>query len=148
MPKPCLTIIPSVPLWKDGDSLLFDRKFYDGIAMYGQHWTGDLACILSATQSELPAFGLVTKKHRELPFKCMVLDEGETVTSDHLKGSSIVLASADASNQLHLSALCRRLGIKCNYVIEYIPETRYQIASLSTTNPLIRLRRLFYIWNE
>src|SRR5579859_1599803 len=148
MPRQRLTIIPSVPLWKDGDSLLFDRKFYDGLAMYGQYWTGDLACILSSSKSELPAFGLVTKKHEDLPFKCTVLDEGELVTSEHLRGTSIVLASADASDQLHLSALCRRLGIKCIYVIEYVPETRYQIASLSTRNPLIRLRRLFYIWNE
>jgi hypothetical protein len=58
MLKPHLVITPSVPVWNDNDSLIFDRKFYDGIALYVQLWPGDVTCIITKTNSSLPAFGV------------------------------------------------------------------------------------------
>jgi len=76
------------------------------------------------------------------------LEDNQLIAAHHLQGASIVLASGDSDTQLHLSKLCRKENIKCVYIIEYIPETRYQIASLSTKNPIVKLRRLFYIWEK
>jgi len=100
---------------------------------------------MATSQSGQPDFGLVVKRPDELPFSCIVLCENEMISAKHLTDATLVLASGDAHDQLHISALCRQLHIKCVYVIEYIPETRYQIASLSTKNPVILLRRLLYI---
>ncbi len=148
MKKPHLLIIPSVPVWQQGNVLIFDRKFYDGMALYVQKWPGKVSCLMETTTSQLPEFGATKKTASELPFRCITIGQGEVVNTEHLKGVSLVLASGDAHNQLHISGLCRKEKIKCVYVIEYIPETRYQIASLSTRNPLVKLRRFFYIWHH
>ncbi len=148
MKEPHLLIIPSVPVWQQGNGLIFDRKFYDGMALYVQKWPGKVSCLMETTTSQLPEFGATKKTASELPFRCITIEPGEVVNAEHLKGVSLVLASGDAHNQLHISGLCRTEKIKCVYVIEYIPETRYQIAALSTRNPLVKLRRFFYIWQH
>ena len=148
MKEPHLIITPSVPAWKSDNALIFDRKFYDGMLLYTQKWPGKLSCVISLSSEKLPEFGTVTINTNELPFKCITLAENQLITAEHLKDASIVLASGDADNQLHLSKLCKQENIKCVYIIEYIPETRYQIASLSTSNPIVKLRRFFYIWEK
>lgn len=140
-----LIIIPSVPVWKNRDFLVFDRKFYDGIMQYIQKWPGKITCVFNVSSSSLSDFGFIQVAENDLPFQCILLGGGEQITAEHLRNASIVLASADAHDQLHLSLLCREAGIQCVYVIEYIPETRYQIAALETKNPLLRLRRLLYL---
>lgn len=140
-----LAIIPSVPVWKKQNRLIFDRKFYDGIIQYTEKWPGGITCILSVSSTPLSGFGVIEVYEKELPFRCLLLQEGELVEEPHLINVSIVLASADSHDQLHISSLCRKSGVKCVYVIEYIPETRYQIAALETKNPLLLLRRLLYL---
>ncbi|HWR01748.1 MAG TPA: glycosyltransferase [Chlorobaculum sp.] len=143
--EPHLFIIPSVPVWNHESSLCFDRKFYDGIIRYLQYWPGRITCIMATSRSERPDFGVVEKLPDELPFSCIALGDNEPVTGAHVKNATLVMASGDAHDQLHISRLCNKAHIKCLYVIEYIPETRYQIASFSTKNPLVLLRRLLYI---
>lgn len=143
MIEPHLLVIPSVPVWLQDNTFIFDRKFYDGMALYAQKWPGKVSSLMSTTTALLPDFGIIKKTEKELPFRCLTIEAEELIGEEHLKGASIVLASGDAYNQLHISNLCRKMKIKCVYVIEYIPETRYQIASLSTNNPLVKLRRFF-----
>ena len=143
-----LAITPSVPVWKSGNLLIFDLKFYNGMLLYVEKWPGDVSCIISLSTEPLPEFGVITISYIELPFKCITLIEKELITAAHLQGVSIVLASGDSDNQLHLSKLCKKENIKCVYIIEYIPETRYQIAALSTSNPIVKLRRFLYIWEK
>jgi colanic acid/amylovoran biosynthesis glycosyltransferase len=138
--KPSLTIIPSVPVWKQGETLRFDRKFYDGLLLYTRLWPGPVTCVMSQSSSPLPDFGVIEATSDKMPFTCIVLKENEIVGKDHIKNTSIVLASADAHDQLHVAALCRSNDVKCVYVIEYIPETRFQIADLEARNPLERMR--------
>lgn len=148
MKAPHLIITPSVPVWTVDNAFIFDRKFYDGMLLYTQKWSGKISCIMSLSSEKLPEFGVVTLENDQLPFTCIALKNKQTITAEHLHGADIVLASGDADNQLHLSQLCQQQNIKCVYIIEYIPETRYQIAALSTKNPIIKLRRLFYIWQQ
>jgi colanic acid/amylovoran biosynthesis glycosyltransferase len=144
--EPHLLIIPSVPVWLQGSDLIFDRKFYDGMLLYTQKWPGKVSCLMATTTAPLPEFGAIKKTHHDLPFTCITIDKDELIDAEHLKGASLVLASGDSYDQLHISGLCKKEKIKCVYVIEYIPETRYQIASLSAQNPFIKLRRFLYIW--
>lgn len=148
MQQPRLTIIPSVPVWQEGPELLFDRKFYDGVIRYCQAWPGPVNCIMRKGTEGLPDFGIVRSKPDMLPFSCTPLASRTRIGEAQLAGSVIVLASGDAHDQLHIAGLCRELGITCVYVIEYIPETRYQIAALTTRNPLKLLRRFTYLWQQ
>jgi glycosyltransferase involved in cell wall biosynthesis len=140
-----LRIIPSVPVWADGESLVFDRKFYDGLLLYVERWAGPVSCVLQRATGALPAFGAVRKARDELPFAVQLLGADERVRAEHLAGAGVVLAAADDFNQLHVSALCRDLGIKCVYVIEYVPETRHQIVAIESPNRLVRLRRDLFV---
>lgn len=142
-----LIVIPSVPVWIEGDKLVFDRKFYDGMLMYIHLWCGSIKCLLNVAREPLPAFGVVRISRSELSFEVVTIPSTRIINDKDLKGGRVVLASADAHDQLHLSHLCRELAIKCVYVIENIVETRYQIIKLATPNFFKRLRRYLFIWN-
>jgi colanic acid/amylovoran biosynthesis glycosyltransferase len=146
LPDLRLTIVPSVPVWIDGDAHVFDRKFHDGLMSYVRSWPGRVTCVARSASGPLPAFGAVRAKRRELPFDLDVLDEGEAIAERHMASASVVLAAADDHAQLHLGALCRRIGVRCVYVIEYVPETRYQINAIESPNALVRLRRNLFAW--
>ena len=148
MKQPHLLIAPSVPVWTTGQALVFDRKFYDGLMLYLQKWPGTLSCVMSESSAKPPDFGLVTVNFYELPFACVMLGNRQQISAGHLQEADIVLASGDADNQLHMSQLCKKNNKKCIYIIEYIPETRYQIVSLTTKNPILKLRRQFYVWEK
>lgn len=142
-----LIIIPSCPVWRSGKSLIFDRKFYDGMLRYVEEWTGAVITIMRLSNSPFPEFGYIEIKENDIPFSVITLSKNEKVKYKHLKTGSIVLASGDSSDQLHVSHLCKKHMMKCVYVIEYILETRYQIMNLQASNPIIKLRRQFFIWN-
>lgn len=146
MQKPPLTIIPSVPVWKQGETLRFDRKFYDGLLRYAELWPGPITCVMAQSSSPLPDFGVVEATTGAMPFTCIVLGKHEITGGEHIANAAVVLASADAHDQLHIAALCREKGVRCVYVIEYIPETRYQIAALDNRNPAAALRQKLYLW--
>ncbi|BAU44418.1 glycosyltransferase [Leptolyngbya sp. O-77] len=145
---PHLVVIPSVPVWQEEESLIFDRKFYDGMLQYVGMWPGEVSCILSATSTQLPSFGIVSRKWSEMPFHCIILDSQRSISEVHLQSASVVLASGDSFDQFHISKVCKNVGAKCIYVIEYTPESHYQIASLSAKNLLARFRKFFYIWKN
>lgn len=147
MNKKVLTIIPSVPVWLDGEKFVFDRKFYDGMLMYVKEWPGAIRCVMSISKSPLPAFGVIHKTTQELPFHVRTLEPLELLRLEHIQGSAVVLATADDFRQLHIAKLCKKNSIKCVYTIEYNPETRHQIVNLEATNPVVKLRRHFYLWN-
>ncbi|MEJ1355173.1 MAG: glycosyltransferase [Candidatus Sedimenticola sp. (ex Thyasira tokunagai)] len=144
--KKNLTITPSVPVWLDGEDYVFDRKFYDGMLLYVKEWTGNVNCVMSLTEDSLPPFGCVRQKQEDLPFGLSLLKDNARISDKHIKGADVVLASGDSFEQFHVSGLCRRHGVKCVYIIEYIPETRYQIVNLGRASRVVKLYRCLYIW--
>ena len=64
-----LTIIPSVPVWRDRNNLCFDRKFYDGMLLYIDQWPGSVQCIIKESDAPPPDFGLVSKEPTEMPIQ-------------------------------------------------------------------------------
>ncbi len=146
--QPHLAIIPSVPVWATAGKLCFDRKFYDGMLSYCEQWPGTISCLIPLATTPMGNFGNICINPSELPFRCTILHQTEKVTAAHLKGADIVLAGGDDERQLHLAELCQKAQIPCVYIIEYIPETRYQIMAMSTTNPVRRLRRQFHVWQQ
>lgn len=141
-----LSIAPSVPVWVDTEQLIFDRKFYDGMLQYIEAWEGSIRCVIRTSNKQLPAFGTITKSREELPFEIMLIEKDGKVEPQHLAGSQVVLASGDNFNGLHISRICKNLGIKCVYSIEYIPETRYQIIEMEGNGYIRTLRKKLYIW--
>lgn len=142
-----LTIIPSVAVWVEGEYCIFDRKFYDGILLYVKLWPGSVRCVINVSDQPLPVFGIVKKSIKDLPFECRPVSSMTAVGFDDIVDSAVVMASGDSYDQLHISRVCKSAGVRCVYVIEYIPETRYQIVAFETNNIILRLRRWFFVWN-
>ena len=140
-----LTLLPSVPVWRDGDLIVFDRKFYDGTVLFEEEWPGKLTCVMSVSNGIPPSFGLIKKKMGDTPFGLKLVNEGEKIAYSHIEGSSVVMSSGDTFDQFHISTMCQQNGIKCVYVIEYIHETRLQILDLDKVNPLVKLRRRWFL---
>ncbi len=142
-----LTIIPSVGVWIDENVVKFDRKFYDGMLQYVKEWKGTVSCILHKSNETLPSFGIVSKTKKEIPFQLIILSDNEKIGYNHIKNTSIILASGDSFDQLHISRLSKRNNIKCVYSIENTPKARFQIIDFEKISPVIRLRRKFFLWN-
>jgi glycosyltransferase involved in cell wall biosynthesis len=143
-----LTIIPSVPVWREGKTITFDRKFFDGILLYKNIWRGSITCICVEGEGCIPSSDVVSKEMEDLPFDVCLLKAETVVDAVHLKDSDIVMASGDSHNQLHVSALCRQMSIPCVYVIEYIPQTRHQIVSIESKNLLRRWWKSIFLWRS
>lgn len=141
-----LTLLPSVPVWRDGEYLVFDRKFYDGNTFFANEWHGEMSCVMQVSYETPPVFGLVKKRAEELNFKIILLEQNEKIAYKHIAGSAIVLCSGDTFDQFHVSQICKDKNIKCVYAIEYILETRRQILDMDKLNPLIRLRRHWFLY--
>ena len=143
-----LCVVPTVPVWKNGDSLIFDQKFFDGIIQYSKYWDGPVSVLMRLCYGPPPDFGKVIVHPKNLTFRCDVLEQDEAIQTFHLTGTSIVLAGGDSGSQLDLTNVAHKAGAKIVYIIENTPDTRYQIIALSTNNPLLLLRRFLYIWKE
>jgi colanic acid/amylovoran biosynthesis glycosyltransferase len=84
----------------------------------------------------------------ELPFKLEVISfDRITPALLHKHQSSLVLAVPE-HKQNHISKVCQLAGIPCIYVSEYTLKTRKQIVNVSTSNPLIRLRRILWTYSQ
>mgnify|MGYP000261650408 CR=1 FL=1 len=126
-----LLIIPSVPIWKQGGELYFDRKFHDGIVLYCNNWQGSVSLLMRVSESAPPDFGLIQLDKTVFPATVLVIKQEEKITRHHLKQASVVLASGDNHKNLNVSKICQQLDIKCVYIIENILETRFQIINMS-----------------
>lgn len=140
-----LTVIPSVPVWTIGSSLVFDRKFYDGLMAYVRAWPGRVRCLAWQSEGGEPGFGSVKGQPGELPFDVALMAPHERPQAHHLAGAGVVMAAADDHRQLHVAGLCRSLGVPCAYVIEYVPETRHQINRIEAPNRWVRWRRDWFL---
>lgn len=125
-----LAICPSVGYWEVENRFYLDKKFYDGITLYSKLWPGAIAVLIRESKAALPQFGVEEIIFKDSSIEFIRLNEKEHISENHLAGIDLVLASADDFSQLHLSELCKQLNKKCIYIIEYILETRLQIARL------------------
>ena len=140
-----LMLCPSVGVWKIGGGLFFDRKFYDGMLAYADNWPGRVSLIIRLTTTLPPEFGLVQFNADIFPVKVVVINSDEKINSVHLVGVDILLASGDSFDSFHLSALCKRYGIKCVYVIEYTLETRLKIVAMRGVGNWKKLKQVLWL---
>lgn len=143
--NPTLLFCPAVGAWRLEDGIFFDRKFYDGLCTYAAVWPGRLRLVVRTMTSPPPQFGLRPYDETDFPADLHLLEPGGLVGAAHLAGADAVLASGDEVRNLHLAALCRQHRIKCIYDIEYILETRLQIAAIDRAEPWQRVKTFTWL---
>lgn len=137
-------MIAPAPVIEQGGELQLDKKFVEGMHLHCEMWSGSVACILRRGSRHIP-FGASYRPH-DLEFSLKIIDKDEIIEERHLEGYSIVFCAADDHSTLHVASLCRNLGIKIVYTIEYTLQTRRQIAIMDSTRSAVR--RVYSIfWN-
>jgi glycosyltransferase involved in cell wall biosynthesis len=138
---------PSVPAWRLHGRLLLDRKFKDGMDAWCRSWPGRVKVVMHVVDiAQEPAFGAHPwSDGSAAPFDLLTLDQGAEVGATQLHGVDVLLASADDHRQLGVAALCRRLGVRCIYIIEYTLRTRFDMLRYSGTVGLARLKTAVWL---
>jgi len=144
MNQKSLFLCPSVPVWQMNGDVFFDRKFHDGILSYCSNWGGTVHLIMRVAENSPPDFGMVLFDVNTFPARLTLIGQDQEISEKHIGNASIVLASGDNYKNLHLSAITKKLGIKCVYIIEYILETRFQIVTMSNVSYWQKLKTI--VW--
>lgn len=139
-----LTIIPSVPIWKKAENIIFDRKFYDGISQYCTLWPGKVRCVVRESFEELPAFGIVIVPLQNLQFEIQLVNGFRSIDKSYLLGSDTVFASGDNSDLLHISHICKAHSIRCVYIIEKPLKVQLKIIALNSPTLLHQIKRAIF----
>jgi colanic acid/amylovoran biosynthesis glycosyltransferase len=128
--------------------VLLTRKLIEAVDELAKYWSGSITVMMEETQEANDQMDSKKFKLDELPFKLEVISFDEiTPALLHQHQSSLVLAVPE-HRQNHISEVCQLAGIPCIYVSEYSLKTRKQIVNVSTKNPLIRLRRMLWTYNQ
>lgn len=128
------------------NEVLLTRKLIEAVVELAKYWSGSITVMMEETKEANDQMDSKKFKLDELPFKLEVISFDQiTPALLHQHQSSLVLAAPE-HRQNHISKVCKLAGIPCIYVSEYSLKTRKQIVNVSTSNPLIRLRRI--IWTD
>ncbi len=128
--------------------VLLTRKLIEAVVELAKYWSGSITVIMEETQEDNDQMDSRIFKLDELPFKLEVVSfDRITPALLHQHQSSLVLAAPE-HRQNHISKVCKIAGVPCIYVSEYSLKTRKQIVNMSTSNPLIRLRRLIWTYSQ
>ncbi|MES2144711.1 MAG: glycosyltransferase [Pseudomonadota bacterium] len=135
-----LTMIASAPVHvREGGMLYLDHKFVDGMRLHQSLWDGEVHCILWRTDAPIPFGGAYDPA--DLGFVLKILEAGQEIGADDIRGAAVVAASADLSRVLGLAPLCRAAGAGFVLTVEYTLETRLQILALDRNRSLLRKAR-------
>jgi colanic acid/amylovoran biosynthesis glycosyltransferase len=129
-------MVASAPVIVRNDGKLhLDTKFVDGMRMHHRQWGGPVHCVLWLGASDIP-FGADFDAD-ELGFTLGLLAPGHEIAPPDLRGASVVMAAADLSQVLGLAPVCRSIGARLVYTVEYTLRNRLQILRLEgPKNPL------------
>lgn len=119
-----LLIAPAPVIRLSPTQLRLDAKFIEGARLHARHWNGPIRFILWRNDS-MP-FGQDVDA-ADLGFELTVLEPGESLTSEHLKGAGLIAASADTHLTFDLPRHAKAAGVKLVYAIENTLDTRLRI---------------------
>jgi len=129
---------------KSNGYLVLTRKFIDGVMKYVEYWPGQVVILAERTQRQNDSLDDVAVKPSELPFRVGLVKWSDPNIGEHLKNSRVVLCALDDWQQVSIPSKCVAIGVPVVCVTEYTYKTRRQIICSETTNPLKRLRRIWW----
>ena len=142
-----LKLVPSLRARRlAGGRIGLTRKFIDGVNEFKKYWEGPIVVYLGPMEHDTSDLDEVAVWQKDLSFEIQLLslpEIEEAIASDRC---ATVLLSLDDYRQRGLWRICRERAIVCSYISEYSLTTRHQIIDLTTSNPLIRVRRK--IWES
>lgn len=124
-----LLVIAPIPACIAGPGIYLDSKFVEGMRFYSERWKGRVTAVFERSTQRLPFDNLFTEA--ELPFDVKFWDTGDAYSAEIVLQFDLVLCSGDISAQSKVAHMCAGKATRAVFIIEYIPETRHQIVTLS-----------------
>ncbi|MEG4341805.1 glycosyltransferase [Microcoleus sp. A003_D6] len=128
--------------------VLLTRKLIEAVGELAKYWFGSITVMMEETKEDNDQIDSKIFKVDELPFQLEIISFAKiTPALLHQHQSSLVLAVPEY-RQNHISKVCKIAGVPCIYVSEYSLKTRKQIVNVSTSNPLLRLRKIIWTYTQ
>jgi glycosyltransferase involved in cell wall biosynthesis len=96
--------------------------------LYCDVWDGPIKAILADRKAAFQ-YGIEVDPE-DLPYELEVVDDLAEISEPHVTGFDMVYLGGDNFQLLGLEPICRKLGAKIVYTIEYTPKTRQDIVWL------------------
>ncbi len=140
-----LILLPSVLAQKGPNGgWVLTQKFINGAAEYAKWWPGPVTTLVHVNDRASSDMDHVEVQPGQLPFSLERRPESEEAFAQRLRSAAVVLAFLSAA-ELRTAEICRREGVPLVYVSEYSLQTEKQILDAEVTNPLVRLRRKWWV---
>lgn len=138
---PRLLMIAPAPVMVNGDTVVIDVKFAEGMLAQSRAWDGPVDCILWEGAEKI-AFPFETERSA-LPWRLITLPKGSAIPPEAGQSHDLISASADMAETLDLAGPGRPPVV---YSIEYTHQTRIDILALDQNiGALRRLRRRLWL---
>lgn len=122
-------MIAPAPAIRNGDQVIIDGKFAQGMRFQSASFPGDFDCILRERKTAIP-FHTEVHDPKEHGFGLTVLPEDGVVTEAHLQGYDLIFCSVDDERNLDIPAKARAVGAKLATTLEYTLATRLAVNAL------------------
>jgi colanic acid/amylovoran biosynthesis glycosyltransferase len=143
-----LAVLPALTGGRvSGGSVRLTHKFIDGMKLYAEYWPGPVVAYMEESNKRTSNLDEMEVNPSDLTFGCELVSYTDPNIGDLLAKHEVVLGSC-SHRQTHLSALCRSIGVPFLFVSEFSLKTEWQIICADTKNPVLRLRRLWWIVNQ
>ncbi|MDJ0675579.1 MAG: glycosyltransferase family 4 protein [Calothrix sp. MO_167.B42] len=116
------------------------KKFLDEMVEFSALWPGNMRVFVEQDKNKREVLETVTVNPQELPFNLEIISADRLGPGTFSQNASIVYVSA-AHKYTNISKYCQIAKIPSIYYSECTLKTRQQIKTLSTNNPILRLRR-------
>lgn len=146
---PRLLLAPAISVWKYQGECYLDRKFFDGLNAYLEHWPGDVRLAMFPKHiTEAAAFGMVPISELSSRVEFVELEEGKALQKAVLHEVDCVLASADNYRLSKTHQICAELRIPLVHDVEYTFRTRIDFLR-AEKKPWYRfLRTWIWLWRQ
>ncbi|MCX7644512.1 MAG: glycosyltransferase [Rhodobacteraceae bacterium] len=125
--------------------LVLTRKYMAGVAQFARHWPGPVTSLVRISRTATTDMDHEEFLPGEAETALELRPEDEAALAGRLAAAAVVLAFLERGEARTLE-LCGRIGVPVVFVSEYSPRTERQILAAEVANPLLRLRRLVWLW--
>lgn len=142
-----LVVIPSIRARQDADGLHLTRKYVEGMQAYAERWPGPVTSLVRLTGSASHDMDPVLYRNGVDLARVEVLPQSAEAVSARLAHAAAVLLFLSRGEK-PTGDLCRKLGVPVIFITEYSPRTERQILAAEVSNPLLRARRMVWLWRS